>query len=34
MGMKKDFDGWNEIKKRTDLEKPRLYTIREVTKSR
>ncbi len=28
--MKKDFDGWNEIKKRTNAEEPRLYTVREV----
>lgn len=28
--MKKDFDGWNTIKKTTDEEKPRLYTIREI----
>src|SRR3989344_104222 len=28
--MKKDFDKWNKIKKRTDMESPRLYTVREV----
>jgi len=28
--MQKDFDGWNEIKKRADTEKPRLYTVREI----
>ncbi len=28
--MKKDFDGWNEIKKHTDTESPRLYTVREI----
>ena len=26
----KDFDRWNEVKKRTDSEQPRLYTVREV----
>lgn len=26
----KDFDGWNEIKKRTNVEQPRLYTVREI----
>lgn len=26
----KDFDGWNEIKKKTDVEQPRLYTVREI----
>lgn len=28
--MKKDFDGWNEVKKRTDAEQLRLYTVREI----
>lgn len=28
--MQKDLDRWNEIKKRTDAEKPRLYTVREI----
>ena len=28
--MKKDFDKWNEIKKRADVENPRLYTVREI----
>jgi mRNA-degrading endonuclease toxin of MazEF toxin-antitoxin module len=28
--MKKDFDNWNEIKKQTDGELPRLYTVREI----
>ena len=28
--MKKDFDGWNEIKKKTDAEQSRLYTVREI----
>ena len=28
--MKKDFDGWNEIKKQADTEEPRLYTVREI----
>jgi len=28
--MHKDFDKWNEIKKRTDAEQPRLYTVREI----
>lgn len=28
--MAKDFDRWNEIKKRTDGEEPRLYTVREI----
>jgi len=28
--MKKDFDNWNEIKKKTEAEKPRLYTVREI----
>ena len=26
----KDFDHWNEIKKKTDTEEPRLYTVREI----
>lgn len=28
--MSKDFDGWNEAKKKTDTEQPRLYTVREI----
>lgn len=28
--MAKEFDRWNEIKKRTDGEEPRLYTVREI----
>ena len=28
--MEKDFDGWNEVKKRTDAEAARLYTVREI----
>lgn len=28
--MQKDFDGWNEEKKRTQKEIPRLYTVREI----
>jgi mRNA interferase MazF len=28
--MQKDFDKWNEIKKRTDSEVRRLYTVREI----
>ena len=28
--MAKDFDRWNELKKRTDGEEPRLYTVREI----
>lgn len=28
--MSKDFNGWNEVKKKTDGERPRLYTVREV----
>ncbi len=28
--MKKDFDQWNEIKKQTHAERPRLYTVREI----
>jgi mRNA interferase MazF len=28
--MEKDFDGWNEIKKKTNAENPRLYTVREI----
>jgi mRNA interferase MazF len=28
--MQKDFDKWNEEKKKTDAEKPRLYTVREI----
>ena len=28
--MEKDFDRWNELKKRTNIEHPRLYTVREI----
>ena len=28
--MVKDFDGWNEVKKQSDAEEPRLYTVREL----
>lgn len=28
--MEKDFDAWNEVKKKTDEEQPRLYTVREL----
>jgi mRNA interferase MazF len=28
--MRKDFDKWNEEKKRADAEQPRLYTTREI----
>jgi mRNA interferase MazF len=28
--MSKDFDKWNEVKKRTNAESPRLYTVREI----
>ncbi|MEK7500813.1 MAG: type II toxin-antitoxin system PemK/MazF family toxin [Patescibacteria group bacterium] len=28
--MEKDFDGWNEVKKCTHTEQPRLYTVREI----
>ena len=28
--MQKDFDGWNEKKKRVNEERPRFYTVREV----
>ncbi len=28
--MEKDFDGWNKVKKQTQVEPPRLYTVREV----
>jgi hypothetical protein len=28
--MEKDFDSWNEIKKKTDAEVPRFYTVREI----
>lgn len=28
--MKKDFDGWNEEKKQTEIESARLYTVREI----
>lgn len=28
--MKKDFDGWNNAKKKTNAEHPRLYTVREI----
>ena len=26
----KDFDGWNKVKKKTNVEEPRLYTVREI----
>ena len=28
--MNKNFDAWNEIKKKTNTEQPRLYTVREI----
>ena len=28
--MEKDFNKWNEVKKRTNAESPRLYTVREI----
>lgn len=28
--MEKDFDRWNKIKKKTNEEQPRLYTVREI----
>ena len=28
--MKKDFDKWNQVKKKTNAEEPRLYTVREI----
>lgn len=28
--MEKDFDGWNEVKKKTSKEARRLYTVREI----
>ena len=28
--MHKDFDRWNEVKKKTNAEHPRLYTVREI----
>ncbi len=28
--IKKDFDKWNELKKKTDKEEHRLYTVREI----
>ncbi|MBI5004679.1 MAG: type II toxin-antitoxin system PemK/MazF family toxin [Candidatus Lloydbacteria bacterium] len=28
--MKKDFDSWNGAKKKTNVEYPRLYTVREI----
>lgn len=28
--MEKDFDRWNKLKKQTNAEQPRLYTVREV----
>ena len=28
--MAKDFDSWNDVKKQTDAEEPRLYTVREI----
>lgn len=30
VGSGKDFDAWNEVKKRTHAERPRLYTVREI----
>jgi len=30
INMKKDFDGWNEEKKQTEMEGARLYTVREI----
>jgi mRNA interferase MazF len=32
--MDKNFDGWNEVKKKTDSEQPRLYTVRELWRCR
>src|SRR3989338_5755366 len=28
--MEKEFDKWNKVKKRTNAESPRLYTVREI----
>ena len=28
--MQKDFDSWNKVKKQTNVERPRLYTVREI----
>ncbi|OGM96169.1 MAG: hypothetical protein A3B86_02535 [Candidatus Yanofskybacteria bacterium RIFCSPHIGHO2_02_FULL_38_22b] len=28
--MNKDFDRWNKVKKETNIEEPRLYTVREI----
>lgn len=28
--MNKDFDRWNKVKKQTNVEEPRLYTVREI----
>jgi len=28
--MRKDFDEWNEVKKKTNAERPRFYTVREI----
>ena len=28
--MNKDFDKWNKVKKETNIEEPRLYTVREI----
>lgn len=28
--MEKNFDGWNKVKKKTNDELPRLYTVREI----
>jgi mRNA interferase MazF len=28
--MQKDFDRWNELKKKTQTERPRFYTVREI----
>lgn len=28
--MEKEFDKWNQVKKKTNTEEPRLYTVREI----
>jgi len=28
--MNKEFDEWNKVKKKTNVEQPRLYTVREI----
>ncbi len=28
--MNKDFDKWNKVKKETNIEESRLYTVREI----